>query len=581
MNRPIQVPLSQLQPHPDNPRIEPRQEVVDQIASMISGEFDSAHALIVRPLGSGQFQIVSGHHRVLAAQKAGLDHVPCWVREMTDDEAYMELVRCNTQSELHPLEEGKHAAQSGMDLKSYAERAGKGYQGLYYKQRAFSVYHVVNGKSEMRDSWRNLSEIHAAPQWLWPDMVFAMLEGKWTVAVTRDQVAKYKAIEDPPSWADHEMIASRLLGGSIAKDDIPKLALAVSQAKVRNDDPEEDFRKGMLEELIEARPMSLSQVLYIVGKWERLQAEKDAEKNKAAQDKQRASEQARERIVKLRKNCSLEEWKNLAKAEQELLLIPPPESGGTFNQQKGDSIEWAQWSWNPVTGCKHDCPYCYARDIALSERMQQASLYPNGWEPTFRSEALNAPRKTRVPKDAETDTRFKNVFTCSMADLFGRWVPSEWIEAVMMAVKGNPQWNFLFLSKFPQRLADLDIPANAWLGTTVDLQARIANAEKAFSKITSGVRWLSVEPMLEPIHLEQPDLFNWVVIGGASSSKQTPEWKPPYRWIESLVRQCDDAGIPVYMKSNLGIANRVLQLPFSSPIKLDPQQAPAVFSYLK
>jgi len=46
------------------------------------------------------------------------------------------------------------------------------------------------------------------------------------------------------------------------------------------------------------------------------------------------------------------------------------------------------------------------------------------------------------------------------------------------------------------------------------------------------------------------------------------------------VRQCDDAGVPVYMKSNLGIANRVLQLPFAAPIKGDPQQAPSAFHYL-
>ena len=27
-------------------------------------------------------------------------------------------------------------------------------------------------------------------------------------------------------------------------------------------------------------------------------------------------------------------------------------------------IEWCSHTWNPVTGCRHDCPYCYARRIA-------------------------------------------------------------------------------------------------------------------------------------------------------------------------------------------------------------------------
>ena len=106
---------------------------------------------------------------------------------------------------------GKHAAQSGMDLKAYAEASGKGYQGLYYKQRGYAVYHVVNEDHEdpslameyaamdgdmelfnaidseyqkrcnemlakLRDNWRNLAEIHAAPNWLWKALVAEMLD---------------------------------------------------------------------------------------------------------------------------------------------------------------------------------------------------------------------------------------------------------------------------------------------------------------------------------------------------------------------------------------------------------------------
>lgn len=284
------------------------------------------------------------------------------------------------------------------------------------------------------------------------------------------------------------------------------------------------------------------------------------------------------RMQSLRNNISLEEWKTLSDEERSQLIIPEPHEGGIFNRQKSKDIEWAQWSWNPVTGCLHSCRYCYARDIANMKRM--AKVYPNGFAPSFRSNALNAPRKTKVPKEAVTDTRFKNVFTCSMADLFGRWVPLEWINAVMETVRKNPQWNFLFLTKFPQRLSEIEIPENAWMGTTVDLQARVANAEKAFEKVKCGVRWLSIEPMIEPLRFERLDLFDWVVIGGASASSQTPKWEPPYRWIDALVRQCDDAHVPVYFKSNLGIANRILELPFNAVITKDPQEAPSDLHYL-
>jgi protein gp37 len=94
------------------------------------------------------------------------------------------------------------------------------------------------------------------------------------------------------------------------------------------------------------------------------------------------------------------------------------------------------------------------------------------------------------------------------------------------------------------------------------------------------VKWLSVEPLIEPLKFSSLEMFDWVVIGGASPSEKTPKWEPPYRWIDSLVRQCDDAKVPIYMKSNLGIANRVLKLPLGLPLTQDPQQAPESFHYL-
>jgi protein gp37 len=138
-----------------------------------------------------------------------------------------------------------------------------------------------------------------------------------------------------------------------------------------------------------------------------------------------------------------------------------------------------------------------------------------------------------------------------MADLFGRWVPKEWIEAVLDVVRLAPQWNFLFLTKFPQRMAEFSFPDNAWVGTTVDCQARVANAEKAFKKIKAKVKWLSCEPMIEPLKFADLSMFSWVVIGGSSKSAETPEWHPPRRWVQDLEDKCNTFGIPYYEKSNL------------------------------
>ena len=52
----------------------------------------------------------------------------------------------------------------------------------------------------IRDSWRNLSEIHAAPNWLWSALVRQMVESGWTVQVTRDKVGAFKDVADSPAF---------------------------------------------------------------------------------------------------------------------------------------------------------------------------------------------------------------------------------------------------------------------------------------------------------------------------------------------------------------------------------------------
>ena len=128
------IAITKLIPHPGNPRLTPREDIINQIVAQLNGKMDDAHALIVRPQGK-EYEIISGHHRALAAEKAGLKTVPCWVREMTDEDAYMALVLCNAQGELDPLEYGIHAVDGvalekreegkRADLRSMLANSGK------------------------------------------------------------------------------------------------------------------------------------------------------------------------------------------------------------------------------------------------------------------------------------------------------------------------------------------------------------------------------------------------------------------------------------------------------------------------
>jgi len=242
----------------------------------------------------------------------------------------------------------------------------------------------------------------------------------------------------------------------------------------------------------------------------------------------------------------LDEWNRKPLHERSKLLAD--RSGNSiFNAQENNSIEWALWSWNPVTGCRHDCPYCYARDIANR-------FYEQRFEPSIIPQRLKAPKNTIFPKkEAAEWMGHKNVFTCSMADLFGRWVPKEWIEVVLAECAANKQWNFLFLTKFPNRMSEFTFSDNCWVGTTVDCQKRVKNAEKSFRKVKAAVKWLSCEPLLEPLKFDDLGAFNWVVIGGSSKSIKTPAWVPPRKWVVELEYNVWKSGGKVYEKSNLGI----------------------------
>lgn len=216
----------------------------------------------------------------------------------------------------------------------------------------------------------------------------------------------------------------------------------------------------------------------------------------------------------------------------------------TFNRTN-DNIEWAQWSWNPVTGCSLGCTYCYARDIANR-------FYPQGFEPTFHPERLSAPANTK-PRPGPGGN---SVFVCSMSDLFADWIIDGWIMPVIDTCMKHPEWTFLFLTKNPKRLRNIVFPANCWVGVTVDTQARAIEAATYLPDASATVKFLSCEPLLEPIHFDDLSFVNWVIIGGQSKTTRAPAFQPEWGWVSDLTTQAYTSGCRVYWKPNLIVRPR-------------------------
>ena len=242
---------------------------------------------------------------------------------------------------------------------------------------------------------------------------------------------------------------------------------------------------------------------------------------------------------------------------------------------KKTKIDWCDSSWNPVTGCLHECKYCYARSIAnrfsskekwtdkglieLNERVYaeksgKTEPYPYGFKPTLY----------RYRLDEYKAKKSSNIFVCSMADLFGSWVPDSWIEEVLSACVRAAQHNYLFLTKNPQRYIELQnkgklvIADNMWYGASATNEQQLMIATKAFNNINCRTKtFLSVDPLLEDVTVSEywndclnNHLVDWVIVGAENGNRKN-RVIPERDWIRSIAFDCYDESIPIFMKSSL------------------------------
>ena len=79
--------------------------------------------ILVRPIDDDKYEIVAGHRRTHAAQKAGLIKVPCIIREMSDDDAIIAMVDTNKQRENTKPSEKAFAYK--MKMEAMKRKAGR------------------------------------------------------------------------------------------------------------------------------------------------------------------------------------------------------------------------------------------------------------------------------------------------------------------------------------------------------------------------------------------------------------------------------------------------------------------------
>jgi len=222
---------------------------------------------------------------------------------------------------------------------------------------------------------------------------------------------------------------------------------------------------------------------------------------------------------------------------------------------KDTSIEWAHHSFNPWWGCTKispGCQHCYAENIA--HRFKRAK-----WGPK-QTRVRNTEDYWRQPllwqnQAFKTGVR-PRVFCASMADVFDHEAPDQWRLDLWNLITATPSLDWLLLTK---RSAEMwrwcmhhQLPRNVWLGITVENQKSYDERGFDLLRMTNPVvRFLSAEPMLGPINLDdystKPD---WVICGGESGPRARP--MDP-EWVVDLEAQCTTHKIPFFFKQWGGV----------------------------
>lgn len=264
-------------------------------------------------------------------------------------------------------------------------------------------------------------------------------------------------------------------------------------------------------------------------------------------------------------------------------------------------IEWADATWNPVTGCakvSQGCKHCYAE----REWPRMTKLVPAYAGRDFTDVRTHGDRLAQPIRWAKR----RMIFVNSMSDLFHSDVPDHFIDTVFAVMALCPQHTFQVLTKRSERMNaylsklmlrselvgieaeaiggidrhaeglrqrwKLPLP-NVWLGVSVEDQATADERIPLLLQTPAAVRWISAEPLLGPVRLSPicdagsrphprgggitcPQCggsrmnggclgIDWVVVGGESGPKARPMHP---EWARSLRDQCAASGVPFLFK---------------------------------
>ena len=211
-------------------------------------------------------------------------------------------------------------------------------------------------------------------------------------------------------------------------------------------------------------------------------------------------------------------------------------------------IEWTDASWNPTTGCTKvspGCKNCYAERLSTRLKAMGNPKYINGFDLTLHPSALDLPLRWREPR---------RIFVNSMSDLFHEFVPDDYIHQCFEVMKEADWHSYQILTKRPERMLRFTrkygkIPDQIWLGTSVEMGMYNYRID-ILRQVKAKIRFISFEPLLNPIGEVDLSGISWAIVGGESGPRHRPI---RVEWIRELRDQCLTQKVAFFFKQWGGV----------------------------
>lgn len=244
------------------------------------------------------------------------------------------------------------------------------------------------------------------------------------------------------------------------------------------------------------------------------------------------------------------------------------------------AIEWTDATFNPWIGCTKVSPAC---DHCYAEALMD---FRHGRVEWGGERSRTAPATWAQPRRWQRAAeefyalygRRRRVFCASLADVFDNQVPEAWRADLWALIRDTPDLDWQLLTKRPQNIGKMlpafwdEVKGHVWLGTTVEDQKRADINIPRLLEHDSAVRFVSCEPLLGMIDLDQwlhdsdcaefragygpvecicsgrvvrEICLDWVICGGESG----PDARIMHPgWVRFLQDQCFRAGVPFLFK---------------------------------